>query len=474
MRPIEIFLPILLALYLIWQPPRSLIARLIPIAALDLTMFHLVLEGYRWQMIPVYVLTVFLTVHALAIRPESTGLRAIVSYSSLILLGISTALPILLPVPSIPSPSGPYSVGTRIYELTDAARKEIYSGKDDTCPGTALAARCQGARRFQIQVWYPADVGPADKLAPWMTRADVFGPAIAAYIDMPPFFLDHLALVKTPAYQDAQVTPSGEGYPVILFSHGWNGFNAQNTGQAIELASHGYVVVGVQHTYGAVITVFNDGTIAPNNPSALPRGVPNDEYEAAAQTLVKQWSDDLAYALEFIETQNRDSNGPFHGSMDLSRVGVYGHSTGGGAAIQFCGTDLRCAALLGMDPFMRPVSPTVLENGVMQPSFFMFSQRWGDEVESHNNRLFRKFVTNGPQSLGMISIAGTAHYDFSDLPLLSPLAPRLGLKGPISGKRVTAIINDYLLSFFDYTLKGVPTSLFEEQNQKYNEVKFSR
>jgi hypothetical protein len=76
--------------------------------------------------------------------------------------------------------------------------------------------------------------------------------------------------------------------------------------------------------------------------------------------------------------------------------------------------------------------------------------------------------------MGVISIDGTAHYDFSDVPLLSPLAPRLGLKGPINGRRVTTIVNDYLLSFFDATLEGTPTNLFEEQDQKYNEVRFSK
>jgi hypothetical protein len=165
---------------------------------------------------------------------------------------------------------------------------------------------------------------------------------------------------------------------------------------------------------------------------------------------------------------------PFHNAVDLSRLGVYGHSTGGGAAIQFCGTDPRCQALLGMDPFMRPVSTDILENGVTQPAFFMFSQRWADDVNSRNNGLFYAFIAKVPQSLGVISIDGTAHYDFSDLPLLSPLAPRLGLKGPISGTRVTSIINDYLLGFFESTLKGVPTPLFEEQNHKYNEVEFRR
>jgi hypothetical protein len=78
-----------------------------------------------------------------------------------------------------------------------------------------------------------------------------------------------------------------------------------------------------------------------------------------------------------------------------------------------------------------------------------------------------------PQSFGVISIDGTTHYDFSDLPLLSPLAPRLGLKGPINGKYVNALINDYLLSFFDMTLRNKAVNLFDGQNRKYIEVKFN-
>jgi platelet-activating factor acetylhydrolase isoform II len=454
MRPLEIVIPFLLAIRMLWRRPQPDWIRLLPTLTLVVTVIHLIIEGYRWQMIPLYVLTGMLTLLSVL----NVEIKSIGSLLTLLLLIGSTALPILLPVPTIPGSSGPFQVGTRSYELTDDSRQELYSGKEE-------------GRRFQIQVWYPSEPSPSDERAPWMARADIFAPAIATYIHMPSFFLDHLALVKMPAYKDSKIAPTQDGYPVILFSHGWNGFNAQNTGQAIQLASHGYVVVGVQHSYGAVVTVFNDGTIAANNPSALPNGVPDDEYEAAAQKLVQQWAGDLAYSVDFLETQNDDSESPFQAVLDLSRLGVYGHSTGGGAAIQFCGTDARCKALLSMDAFLRPVSPEILENGVTQPSFFMFSQRWTDYVDSRNNLLFHKFVSNVPETFGVISIDGTAHYDFSDLPLLSPLAPRLGLKGPINGRRVTTIINDYLLSFFEATLKGVPTGLFEVQNHKYNEVR---
>ncbi len=242
-------------------------------------------------------------------------------------------------------------------------------------------------------------------------------------------------------------------------------------GKRCSLPSHGFVVVAVQHTYGAVVTVFNDGTIAKNNPSALPMDAPDAEYDAAAHKLALQWAGDLSYALDFMTRQNGDTTSPFFNRLNLSRVGVYGHSTGGGAAIQFCGTDPRCKALLGQDPFMRPVSVEVLESGVDQPAFFMFSQRWADDVNSLNNQKFKPFYANSKAAVGAVFIEGTAHYDFSDLPLLSPLSSKLGLKGPINGKRITTIVDDYLLSFFEMTLTDKNSALFNSQNTKYDEVK---
>jgi hypothetical protein len=102
----------------------------------------------------------------------------------------------------------------------------------------------------------------------------------------------------------------------------------------------------------------------------------------------------------------------------------------------------------------------------------MFSQRWHDDVDSLNNRQFKPFFANSKNALGAVFIEGTAHYDFSDLPLLSPLAPQLGLKGPINGKRVINIVDDYLLSFFDMTLKGNISNLFNASSVKYPEVKY--
>ncbi|MBI5842657.1 MAG: hypothetical protein HZB19_21410 [Chloroflexi bacterium] len=447
MRPLEISIPALLGVYLIWPHPRPIYIRLAPAAALIVTLLHFWTEGYRWQMVPLYALTTLLAIGALTMIHSAQDFKSIASYLTVILLAVSTALPVLLPIPSIPKPGGTYKVGTTSFHLVDDSRKELYSGKDEP-------------RRFPIQIWYPAIVESKDKPAPWVTNAEIYAPILSTYLSLPSFFLDHLALVKTPAYQNAQQIPVESALPVILFSHGWNGFNAQNTAQMIELASHGYIVIGVQHTYGAITTIFPDGTVAPNNPSALPEGAPDEEYEIAARKLVDQWAGDLAYTLDFISSGGLKNSVLPSGYFDFSRIGVFGHSTGGGAAIEFCGRDPRCKAVLGLDPFMRPVSLEVLESGTSQPAFFMFSQVWVDDKGSRNNQLFYPFYAKAQHPLGVVSIDGTRHYDFTDLPMLSPIAPQLGLKGPINGGQMVKIMDTYLLAFFDETLNGKSTNLF--------------
>lgn len=454
MRPLEILLALLLFAYLVttFFKPRAWIAY----AAAFLAMVQVFVEGYRWQMIPLYGLTLaFFFIGILRRKKWAIAVPIL----TLILLTISVALPVLLPIPSVRAATGSYPVGMTFLTLTDPARQEIYSGKEEP-------------RRFQVQVWYPANPQPGDKHAPWMDHADVFGPALSRFFRMPSFFLDHLALVKTPAYQEAQVLGSGEKYPVIVFSHGWNGFSAQNTGQAIELASNGYVVIGMQHTYGAIVTVFPDGTIAQNNPAALPSGVSDEAYRVAARTLVAQWAGDISFTLDYMAGQNANPASKFYSALDLDRIGVFGHSTGGGAAIQFCGTDARCKAVLGMDPFMTPVSEQVLDGGVSQPAFFMFSEVWHSNAESKNNLLFDRFLPHVMQNKGVVFVTGTKHHDFSDLPMLSPIAAQLGLKGPINGPQMAKIANSYLLAFFDAALKGQPSPLFDGPVPDFPEVRF--
>ena len=56
--------------------------------------------------------------------------------------------------------------------------------------------------------------------------------------------------------------------------------------------------------------------------------------------------------------------------IDLGLVGVYGHSTGGGAAVRFCLSDERCKAVLGMDAWVEPVPDRVIATPAVEADAF--------------------------------------------------------------------------------------------------------
>jgi dienelactone hydrolase len=468
MRLLEIILAIILTLRvllpLILKNKWGAYFSLIGIGAIFI---HLGVEGYRWQMLPMYAFSFldgFYSTYRLVtgMKFPETSLRVSTfrTILALFLLVLLFLLPLLLPVPTTPTPTGPYQVGTITRMLIDDQRFEIYSDKMDQ------------PRRLMVQFWYPAAADSDSKLASWMDDVDVMGPAISGYLGLPSFFLDHLEFSKSHAYKGAQISNAEVRYPVLLFSHGWNGFRAQNTYQFEELASHGYIVVAPDHTYGAVATVFPDGEIALNNPNALPigMGLPDQEFMIAAKLLGQQWAADLSFILETLGKPDNTSALDFlTNHFDIDQIGVIGHSTGGGAAIQFCGYDPRCKAMLVMDPYMDPISPELLETGVSIPQLTMFSEVWANRREN-NSRQFSLFVSNTNDSIFIFSITGTAHYDFSDLPALSPLTHALNLKGEINGPRALRLINDFSLTYFDHYLNGDTKLLFDELTRDYPEV----
>jgi len=319
-----------------------------------------------------------------------------------------------------------------------------------------------------MQIWYPTEPEIEGWIAPWIENVDVMAPAIADLLGLPVFSLDHLRYVYGYANLNAPLSDDMPQYPILLFSHGWSGFRAQNTFQVEELASHGYIIAAPDHTYGAIASVFPDGEVEYLNPDALPSkgSLPEEKRLDAVQQLGEQWAGDLSFILDsLMDPGTGDSLEMFSNRVNSDKVGAFGHSTGGGAAIQFCWSDPRCKVVLGMDPYMEPVSQEVLEDGLDSPVIGMFSESWGDRQD-----LFNQLRSNSNGEFIQVMIKETAHYDFSDLPGLSPLAHAIGLKGKISGDRVVALIKDYTLGFFDEKLSGGENILLQGPSAEYPEV----
>lgn len=461
MRPLELTFSILTlaagALALYPRTPAWIKARGLPAALALAGAAQLTLKGFRWQLWPLFLGGVLLILFSL--RQLSRRVEVILAGTAALFSLLSLAGGALLPVP-VPFPiTGPYLVGTREIELVDPTRQEIY-GED---PG--------GPREFTAQIWYPAAPTADDQRAPWMPAIEGAGPVIARDFGLPPFALGHLQHVEANAFLGAPPASTGGPFPTLIFSHGWEGFKEQNIYQVEELASHGYVVVGIKHTYGAVLTVFPDGRQLPSDQDALPAGVSQSAYDRASDRLSEQWAGDIGWTLDELARWNGDGEWFLAGRLDLNTVGVLGHSTGGGAAVRFCLTDTRCDAVLGMDVWAEPIQRVIAARELTRPAAFLYSENWDSlDHPQRNYGLMGDLVDEARGEVTEITIAGTKHADFSALPLLSPLAPALGWKGPIDGELVLEIINAESVAFFDrYLLQETGPSL-EEVSGDYPEA----
>lgn len=464
MRPFEVLTLVLAALSLLpfIFPTRYHSRRLrwLPLAAALALVLHIILEGYRWQMLPAYLLVVVLALLTfvsilLPQRPvKSHALRVSGGALALLWLMLSIALPYALPVPRPKAPTGPYAVGTRSVHLVDDSRPEIFSEQVTH-------------RELMVQVWYPAQIEADSERAPFIERVDVAGPAIARRLDLPPFIFGHLNLVRTAAYLD--VPPAAGGpFPLLIFSHGLRGLRAQNTSLMQELASHGYVVAAIDHPYANVLTAFPDGRIAfYDQESVMP---PEMTVTQAGARLVDVWAQDIDFVAQELSEWSRLTDHLLHRQIDASRLGLLGHSTGGGAAIQACAAIEDCDGALALDGWIEPVAPAVLQSSY-EPTLMLIS---APDWLGANNRALGERLYEQQQGEGyLLTVEGTVHFDYTDIPLMSPMTSLIGLSGDVEGVRMVSIINNYAVAFFDQALKDESAPLLQEGGNPYPEVSFA-
>jgi pimeloyl-ACP methyl ester carboxylesterase len=178
----------------------------------------------------------------------------------------------------------------------------------------------------------------------------------------------------------------------------------------------------------------------------------------------------LVFTLDQIERlQSGEIISIFQGYLDTSRIGMIGHSTGGGAVLQTCWQDERCKAVVGEDPWLVPYDRAMPASGLRQPTISMFSENW---LKERNLTLNNQLWDNQPSGAQRMTILGTQHYDFSDISLYSPLGSTLGLKGPIQAEREINLLNDFLIGFFDQHLVNPDSALLDAAVEEYDEVEF--
>lgn len=451
MRRFELLLVFAAAFAITWpavfgvRPKRGVVAGLITVALV----LQLQIEGFRWQMIPLYGLGIGLAIGDVLFIDRDLRWTSRLSRGLFGLLGLVlvAALPVLLPVPKLPIPSGPESIGTVSVEVVDLERQEIY-GK---IPG--------GPRRFMAQVWYPAKPSPGIDPLPWSEDWEVVAPAMSRKLGLPSWFLDYTKYTSSSSVPSLQIADGT--FPLIIYSHGWTGFRSIAINQIETLVSHGYMVIAIDHTYGSIATRFSSGAVIGYDPN----GLPNEEevgkaaYAEASQALLATFSGDIVTVLDAIEQGESGPFGTVANSADLTRVGLFGHSTGGGAAVNTCLQDTRCDAVLGLDAWVEPIQDDVLRLRATQPALFARSDDWRGNL---NDSILRGIAGRSDAVTYWLGIEGASHNDFVLTPLLSPVGGLLGWKGPISAGRIVPILDNYILGFFDVYLLGTGPAALDD------------
>lgn len=387
--------------------------------------------GPHWQMLPAYLGCVLL----LSILVAGRAPRLLAAASVLLALATIGFLWVL-PLFTLPPPTGVYAVGTTgPIQWTDPTRN----------------------RELAVQVWYPAPAGWHYGRRARYTRLK----------ELKPLFT-YEANIRTNALLAAPLADAS--LPVLIFGHRWGASRTQDTFLAEDLASHGFVVVAADHPGNSARMLRADGSVVRStSPAAF-----NDLEASTLSAIEAVWAQEIAVWVAddqfLLDKLQQENAGWFAGHLDLTRVGAFGHSFGGAVAVALLGQDVRVKAAVNLDGWTL----NAIDRRTTQPVLFVYAGgvhplHPGPGVEGQLERADDAVVEASIARFGGLRayVEGAQHLDFTDQTLVSPLR-RLTYAGSIPGPRVREITRGLVLGFFDQSLCGHGTL------PQYPEVKLIR
>jgi predicted dienelactone hydrolase len=354
---------------------------------------------------------------------------------------------------SLPELSGRYPVGRRFFDWIDPSRPDPFHKST--------------RRELMVTVWYPAQGNAAGRTGSYqpgdwgrwasrsqsmMMRVRVQGLWSALLYN--PLPRELFADIRTHAVEDAVISSEGANFPVLLFSPGYGAMPTEYTAMLEDIASHGYVVVGINPTDFVSITVFQDGRRA-----VVPL------WNVSLYDLEKDypvWVQDMLFVLDQVSEQNKDPRSPLFARLDMTRVGAFGHSFGGTASAGACQADPRITAGMNLDG-----APHGNRSTWKFPKPFMLVQSDKRAYRDSASEDFYNGLTTGYRAV----IKGSTHHSFTDEALLPiPEDRRKALVGTIDGARMLRATSFLICTFFDAYLQDKPPSLLNDASSQFPEL----
>ena len=344
---------------------------------------------------------------------------------------------LIIPQLELPAPTGPHVVGERVFRWVDPARPEVLTDAPDD------------RREVVALIWYPAEPGTGTGTG-YFPGLSTVSPALSESGEVSALEVFGLQFIRSKTLLNAELLKGQGPYPVLILSPG-NGTNIEfYASLASEIASHGYIVVGLNHPYDVPAVELSNGLVAQYNKSQWllePKAHAAYTFE---RMIVR--TADVLFALDQLERVSSNADHPFSGMVNLDAVAVAGHSLGGITAAQACKADPRFRGCINFDG-IQGGGPFSMEEASIPPAQpFMFLTK-----ESQLHPKFIESFESTSQSYWVV-IHGAAHDNFTDGPLLQPSL----LPVQSQADQIMTLVQKYTLAFLDQTLKGEPGNLLSE------------
>jgi dienelactone hydrolase len=357
----------------------------------------------------------------------------------------------------LPAPTGTNRVGAVALHLVDHSRLDPWQADPVD-------------RELMVSVYYPARRSAGYPAMPYMLpgAAAHFGAVTAnEYLDLPTGPVDWSAI----ATHAAQGAPVAGARPVLIYSPGLGEPRTWGTTLVEDLASRGYVVVTIDNTYESPEVQFPNGSVAtwtpPNDPDAFIR--------KAIAVRVRDTSFVLDQLAALNAGRNPDADGErlprgLAGALDLTAVGMFGHSAGGTAAAAAMDADPRIAAGLDMDGNLTWLDGSLMPvaaHGLDRPFLFL-----GKDGATDTGPGWRAFRANTPGWTRQLTLRGSQHASFTDA---EALLPQMNLPSSVRTKAIGTINPEvavrtqqaYVSAFFDRWLRGRDDRLLDGPSPRY-------
>ena len=270
--------------------------------------------------------------------------------------------------------------------------------------------------------------------------------------------------------------------PVVVFSHGAFGYYQSNTSTYMELASNGYVVISLDHPYHSFFTEDTTGKLITVDPSFLQEVMyvnENNTPETDINDLSHKWLElrkaDINCVLDSLEkakqsgvvddawfiTNEEDKSTIAHilNIANVEKIGLMGHSLGGAASVTLGRERDDVDAVIDLDGTMLGEQIAFVdgqyryvEEPYPVPVFALDSEIHYEQGQEYGNLYVNHYVLEHALDSKHGYIAGTAHMNFTDLPLFAPpLAAMLGT-GTVDATECVESMNAMVLEFMNHYL----------------------